>query len=140
MEKVWNELVLSARKRIDTQKIDPFIEYGHIACSILTNQNHIYTAINIKSNTEINSSAEKNAISMMLNNGEKIIKKMVIVNELEEIIKPSEECFDYLLELGEEFGDIEVLMDEKKGTIKQLKDILPDWWGTYRIKVSDVKR
>ena len=139
MEKVWNDLLLSARKKIDTKKIDPFIEYGHIACSILTDKDNIYTAINIKSNTEIDSSAEKNAISMMLNNGEKVIKKMVIVNELEEIIKPSEECYDYLLELGESFGDIEILLDEKKETIKRIIEILPDWWGTYRIKVSDVK-
>ncbi len=134
MEKSWQSLYKEAKNNINAQSIPPFIEYGNNSCAILTSNNNIYTGVSIASNTSISSSAEKTAITMMLNSGEKIIKKMVILNELEEVILPSQECLEYLDELSDSSDELEILIDyDTKETIT-LSELIPNWWGTYRNK------
>lgn len=134
MEKSWSSLYKEAKSKINVQSIPPFIESGNISCAILSGNNNIYTGVNISTNTSLSSSAERNAISLLLNNGEKTIKKIVILNELEELIKPSEDCLEYLYELCEDIDETEVLIDyEQKETIT-IRELIPNWWGTYRNK------
>lgn len=134
MERIWNELYKAAKSKLKGKEISPFIEYGNSSCAILGGNDKIYTGINVKSSTSINSSAEKNAIVAMLNDGEHVLKKMVLLNELEEVIEPSDEYYGYLLELSNGVDDIEVLVNYEKKEIKKMVDLLPDWWGTYRVK------
>lgn len=134
MERYWSALYKEAKKKLDVQSIPPFIEYGNNSCAILTANDKIYTGISIASNTNIGSSAERNAISLMLSEDEKVIKKMVILNELEEVILPSLDCIEYLIEFTNNPEDLEILVDYEKKEIVTLKDIIPEWWGTYRNK------
>lgn len=134
MDKLWLTLYKEAKKRINVNNIPPFIEYGNCCCAILSGTDKIYCGINISSNTNVNCTAEKSAITMMLNNGEKEVKKMVIINELEELIAPSEDCIEYLIELNNNLKNIEILIDLEKEKIVTLEDVLPSWWGTYRNK------
>lgn len=134
MEKIWTTLYKEAKQRIKPANIQPFIEYGNNTCTLLASNNKIYFGISINSNSGISSSAERSAITMMLNDGENCIKKMVILNELEEVIKPSEDCLDYITELSDENAELEILVDYDKKEIVKLHDLLPDWWGTYRNK------
>jgi cytidine deaminase len=134
MERIWYSLIKEAKKKINVHEIPPFIEYGNNSCALLTDSNNIYTGISIKSNSGISNSAEKSAIINMLNNSETKITKMVILNELEELIKPSVDCIEYLLDLGVNYGDTEILLDYETQETKRISEILPDWWGTYRNK------
>ena len=134
MERVWYSLIKEAKKKVNTKQIPPFIEYGNNSCALLTDSNNIYTGVSITSNSNLSSSAEKSAVTNMLNNFENKITKMVILNELEELMTPSIDCLEYLLELGIEFGSIEVLIDYDTQETKTIKELLPDWWGTYRNK------
>lgn len=134
MERVWYSLIKEAKKKINTHEISPFIEYGNNSCALLTDSNNIYTGVSIKSNSGISSSAEKSAITNMFNNSETKISKMVILNELEELMPPSIDCLEYLLELGVNFGDTEILLDYDTQETKRAIELLPDWWGTYRNK------
>ena len=134
MDRIWHSLYKEAKNRINSKRIPPFIEYGNNCCAILTTNNNIYTGTSIFSNTSLSSTAERSAITNMLNNGETTITRMLILNELEELIKPSPDCLDCLLELGTNYGDIEILLDAKDGTTAKLIDVLPVWWGTYRNK------
>ena len=133
MERIWSTLIKEAKSKINSHEIAPFIEYGNNSCAILTDNNNIYTGVNITSNSTISTSAEKSAVISMINNGENSITKLVILNELEEIIPPSIECLDYLLELSSSYGNIDVLINET-GESKKVIELLPDWWGTYRNK------
>ena len=131
MERVWYSLIKEAKKKVNTKRRPPFIEYGNNSCALLTDSNNIYTGVSITSNSNLSSSAEKSAVINMINNGEKNITRMVILNELEEIIPPSIQCLDYLLELSSSYGDVEILLSES-GESKKIIELLPDWWGTYR--------
>lgn len=134
MERVWYSLLKEAKKKINVHEIPPFIEYGNNSCALLTDSNNIYTGVSVTTKTKLNSSAEKSAVINMLNNSENKITKMLILNELEELIPPSIDCLEYLLELGIDFGSIEILLDFDKQETKTIKELLPDWWGTYRNK------
>lgn len=134
MDKLWLSLYKEAKNKLNVKEVSPFIETGNNSCAILASNNNIYCGLSITSNTKINSSAEKSAITAMFNDNEHTIKRMVILNELEETIPPSLDCLDYLLELCENFGDIEVLINLDQEEIKKISDLLPDWWGTYRNK------
>ncbi|MBQ4030731.1 MAG: cytidine deaminase [Bacilli bacterium] len=134
MERVWYSLIKEAKKKINVHEIPPFIEYGNNSCALLTDSGSIYTGVSVKSNSSINNSAEKSAVINMLNNSETTITKMVILNELEELITPSIDCLEYLLDLSASYGDIEILVNYDTQETKKLIDLLPDWWGTYRNK------
>lgn len=134
MDKIWTTLYKEAKKRIQVKNVPPFIEYGNHVCAILSGNDNIYHGVSVTSSTAINSNAEKNAILMMFNEGETILKKMVILNELEEVIPPTEDCLNYMIELNQDLDDIEVLLDYDKEQVTTLKNLLPTWWGTYRNK------
>jgi len=132
MERIWYTLIKEAKKKINAREIPPFLEYGNSSCALVTDANNVYTGISIHTGSTLTTTAEKSAIISMLNNGEKTIKKMVILNELEELIRPSTDCFDYLQEIGADIKDIEVILDYDNPVPTKIIDILPDWWGTYR--------
>ena len=134
MDKIWTTLYKEAKKRIQVKNVPPFIEYGNHVCAILSGNDNVYHGVSVSSSTAINSNAEKNAILMMFNEGETVLKKMVILNELEEVIPPTEDCLNYLMELNSDLNSIEILLDYDKEEITTLKNLLPAWWGTYRNK------
>lgn len=132
MEEIWKKLYDYAKNKIYSKELSPYISYGNTVCTILSN-NKIYCGVNINSHSHIKSSAEKNAIIEMLNNGESKIEKMLIINELEEIIKPCKECFDLINSLDLDYHNIEVLVNLKPLKVVTLDELLPDWWGTLRL-------
>ncbi len=134
MDKVWTTLYKEAKKRINVKNVPPFIECGNNVCTILSGEDNIYYGVSVTSTTAIHSNAEKNAILMMFNEGETTLKKMVILNELEEVIPPTEECLNYLVELNCDLDSIEILVDYEKEKVSTLRELLPNWWGTYRNK------
>jgi cytidine deaminase len=134
MENNWEKLYNAAKKNIEVKSIPPFIEYGNNSCAILTSNNNIYTGISIASNNSISNSAEKTAITSMLMSGENTIKKMVILNELEETILPSPDSFEYLVELTNNMEELEILINYSTQETINLKNLIPKWWGTYRNK------
>jgi len=134
MEKIWTDLYKEAKKRIKVKQVPPFIEYGNHVCTIESGEGNIYHGVSVTSTTALDSNAEKNAILMMFNEGETVIQKMVILNELEEVIPPTEDCLNYLVELNCDIDSLEILLNYEKGKITTLRNLLPDWWGTYRNK------
>ena len=132
MQEIWKNLYDCAKKKIFSEEISSYISYGNTVCTILSN-NKIYSGVNINSHSKFKSSAEKNAIIEMLNNGEAKIEKMVIINELEEIIKPCKECIELITSLDLDYKDIEVLISLNPLKVVTLEELLPNWWGTFRL-------
>ena len=134
MKKDWDILYETALKQLKNTSIPPFIKVGESACCLLTTTNNAYAGRNVSSNTTLNGCAEKNAMIAMLNNGEHEIKKMVILNELEELITPCVSCIENLLELSSKNETLEILIDLKGYKTIKLEELLPGWWGTYKQK------
>ena len=132
MERIWSSLYENAKKNLVSKEISDFITTGNTSCALLGHNNKIYSGSSITSNSVISCSAEKSAVINMFNDHEYKITKIVVLNELEEVILPSDSSLEYLFELIPEYGDIEVLVDLEKAKTTKLKDIIPKWWGTYR--------
>lgn len=133
MDMIWQELYNKAMSKIKVQNISPFINVGDISCALLASDNKIYTGVEVLSDTTIKTSAEKNAILSMLNNNVYEIKKIVITNELGEVVKPLEECFEFF-ELLNSPENIEILTNLETEEFVKLSEIYPSWWGTFRVK------
>ena len=130
MEKNWNELFLYAKDKINSRDISSFVKVANICCVIETD-NNFYSGIDIVSLNKSYTALEV-AIINMINNNEYVVKRMVIFNELEEIINPSLKDIEFLLSINKENINTEIMTVLKQ--VVKLKDFLPDWWGTYHIE------
>lgn len=133
MKDNWLELYKACNKELDNKDLTTFVNVGSSACAILTDKGNIYVGKGIESNSKLNTCAEKSAIMNMLNKNEHDIKKMVILNELEEEILPCRDCLNYLLEF-DQTGDMDILTSYRNGEAVKLKDILPDDYGVVKIE------
>jgi len=129
MDKEWNLLLEKAKKNLSNQETTSFINTGNYSCALMTDKGNVYTGTNIYSTT-IRLSAEQSAITAMLNNGEKRITRLLVINELEEIISPLVDTFLYLTELELDLNNI--LTINKKKEIRMI-ELIPDYYGTFRI-------
>lgn len=129
MDKEWNELLKKAKEQLDTGEISSFINSGNYSCALMTDKGKIYYGVNIDAPL-LKMSAERAAITNMISNGESKIKKIIVINELEEIVSPIDDAIIYMMELELDLNEVLTVKNNK--AIKML-ELLPDWWGTFRL-------
>ena len=124
----WDRLYIAARKVQYERKISPTIDAGAVCAALLTEKGNIYTGVCIDTACSLGMCAERNAIANMITNGESHIKKIAAVIPDGKAGMPCGACREFMMQLDECAGEIEILCDyETKGTVK-LKALLPDWW------------
>lgn len=135
MEKdIWNVLYEKALSVLNPRRISSLIEAGAVASAILTKQGNIYIGVCIDTASSLGMCAERNAIANMITNGESRIDKLVAVMEDKSVGSPCGACREYLMQLDENSGDIEILVDYEKRQTKRLYELIPDWWGKAFVK------
>ena len=129
---MWKKLYDAAVKVQNGRTISPFIDAGGVAAAILTKKGNIYVSVCIDTASSLGMCAERNAIANMITNGESRIEKVVAVMSDGRVGSPCGACREYMMQLDKDSGEIEILVDlETEKTVK-LKELIPDWWGTYR--------
>ena len=124
----WDRRYIAARKVQYERKISPTIDAGAVCAALLTEKGNIYTGVCIDTACSLGMCAERNAIANMITNGESHIKKIAAVMPDGKAGMPCGACREFMMQLDECAGEIEILCDyETKGTVK-LKALLPDWW------------
>ena len=124
----WDRLYIAARKVQYERKISPTIDAGAVCAALLTEKGNIYTGVCIDTACSLGMCAERNAIANMITHGESHIKKIAAVMPDGKAGMPCGACREFMMQLDECAGEIEILCDyETKGTVK-LKALLPDWW------------
>ena len=124
----WGRLYIAARKVQYERKISPTIDAGAVCAALLTEKGNIYTGVCIDTACSLGMCAERNAIANMITNGESHIKKIAAVMPDGKAGMPCGACREFMMQLDECAGEIEILCDyETKGTVK-LKALLLDWW------------
>ena len=131
MSKGFKDLYNVAISSNVSDSISPFISTGEIICVVLSEKNNIYKGINIIEDNKLKVSAEESAIASLLSSGDKKIKKMVIVNALGEVIQPSSTTFNTILDLAD---DLEILLDAGTLEFKKIEELIPDYYGTFRVE------
>ena len=126
MEQVWEDLYNRAMKTINPRKISESMEVGSVAAAILSKNGNIYTGICIDTSSSLGMCAERNALSTMLAQGENEVSKVVAVYQDGMVMPPCGACREFMMQLGEDAKEIEILLDNN-GKSKKLKELMPDY-------------
>lgn len=129
---MWSKLYNAAKAVQNDRRISPFIDAGGVSSAILTKQRNIYVGVCIDTASTLGMCAERNAIANMITNGESQIDKIVAVMPDGKVGPPCGACRELMMQLDRDSGDIEILLDFETHKTIRLKELLPDWWGTYR--------
>ena len=130
MEKmIWKKLYDAAKKVQRERHLSPLMEVGSVGAALLTDKGNIYTGICIDTACGMGMCAERNAIGNMLTNGECRIMKIAAVMPDGSSGTPCGVCREFMMQLGKESGDIEILLSLEPLRTVKLKEQLPDWWG-----------
>jgi len=129
---MWKKLYEAALKVQNKRIISPFIEAGGVAAAIMTKKGNIYVGVCIDTASTLGMCAERNAIANMITNGESEIKKVVAVMSNGKLGSPCGACREYMMQLSNDSGEIEILLDIESLKIVKLKELIPLWWGEDR--------
>lgn len=126
----WKELYEMAILKNNPQVISPFTSSGYITCLIYSTQGNVYIGSNIISTTALKMTAEENALVKMITNQDYTISKMLLINEIGEILQPDAKSFYFLLDFIDNNTELLTSVDYET---KKVCSLLPEWWGTFRI-------
>lgn len=114
------------------RQISSFINAGSVATALLTDRGNIYVGVCINTSSSMGLCAERNAMANMITHGESIIKKIVAVEANGNVCMPCGVCREYMMQLGEQGKDIEILADKETMKTVRLEELVPQWWGYSR--------
>lgn len=128
----WERLYEAAKRVHKNKTVSPFVEVGDVAAALLTKNGNVYTGICIDTASSLGMCAERNAIANMLTNGESEIEKILAVMPDGKVGYPCGVCREFMMQLSENGGEIQILTDFETRSVVRLKELLPDWWGARR--------
>ncbi|MBO5991753.1 MAG: cytidine deaminase [Lentisphaeria bacterium] len=127
---IWKTLYERADSVRCERKLSELMEVGSVGAAILTDKGNIYTGICIDTACGMGMCAERNAIANMLTNGENKILKVAAVMPDGSSGTPCGVCREFMMQLGKESKDIEILLSLEPLKTVKLGEQLPDWWGS----------
>ena len=131
---VWEKLYSEARRVQNGRTISPFIDAGGVAAAILTKKGNIYVGVCIDVACTLGMCAERNAIANMITNGESQIDKVVAVMPDGRVGPPCGACRECMMQLDQDSGEIEILLDLPARKTVRLSELIPNWWGASRFE------
>ena len=137
MNDIWTMLYNEAKSKLSPRVISPFIDAGGVAAAILTDKGNVYTGVCIDTCSSLGMCAERNAIANMITNGEQNIEKLVCVMGDGRVGSPCGACREFLMQLGKDSPNIEILTELEGFKTVTLGDLVPDWWGRERMDRED---
>jgi len=130
---IWEKLHREAKKVQNDRAVSPFIDAGGVAAAILTEKGNIYVGVCIDAACSLGMCAERNAMANMITNGESKIDKVVTVMSDGMVGPPCGACREFMMQLDEGSGEIEILLDMATRKTVSLKEFAPNWWGFNRL-------
>ncbi|MBO5766711.1 MAG: cytidine deaminase [Lentisphaeria bacterium] len=127
---IWKTLYERADSVRCERKLSELMEVGSVGAAILTDKGNIYTGICIDTACGMGMCAERNAIANMLTNGENKILKVAAVMPDGSSGTPCGVCREFMMQLGKESKDIEILLSLEPLKTVKLGEQIPDWWGS----------
>lgn len=132
VREIWDRLYQAAVSVQNGRSISPFIDAGGVDAAILTKKGNIYLGVCIDTSCSLGMCAERNAIANMITNGEHEISKVVAVMPDGSVGAPCGVCREFMMQLGPNSGNIEILLNKEDYRTVTLAELMPDWWGQDR--------
>ncbi|MGG7060104.1 cytidine deaminase family protein [Clostridium nigeriense] len=126
MDEKWMNLYNYSMDMLNPHEVSRNMYVGSVAAAILTKKGNIYTGICIDTSSSLGMCAERNALSTMLTNNENNIDKVLSVYKDGKVMPPCGACREFMMQLGADEKNIEILLDNNGKTAK-LKDLMPEY-------------
>lgn len=135
---IWETLYERAAKEYHPEDVSPFIYAHHVVCALESENGEIYTGFCIESCSGVmNLCAERvAALNMYIQSGQTKIRRLIAFRDKppygEGSGMPCGACREFLLQLDEENGNTEILVDYASRETVTLRELTPKWWGKER--------
>ncbi len=135
---IWDTLYERARPLYRPRELSPFVYANHVVCALEAENGDIYTGFCVESCSGVmNLCAERAAaLNMLLNSGQTRIRRLLAFRDTPPrgggSGMPCGACREFLLQLDEENGNTEILVDFESRETVRLKELMPNWWGGER--------
>lgn len=136
---IWEKMYNAAKSVQNDRTISPFVDAGGVAAAILTKAGNIYVGVCIDTCSSLGMCAERNAMANMITNSEYEIDKVVAIVPDGRVGSPCGACREFMMQLSEDSGEIEILTDYESRTTVRLKELVPDWWGREQFESAPHK-
>ena len=139
---IWERLYARAKKEYHPEDVTPFVHAHHVVCALESADGSIYTGFCIEACSGVmNLCAERvAALNMYVNSGQTKIKRLIAFRDKAPYGGgsgiPCGACREFLYQLNEENGDMEIMLDYAARQTGTLREWMPAWWGTERYRQS----
>lgn len=137
---IWDRLYEEAAKQYHPEDVSEFVMAHHVVCAIESEDGRIYTGFCIESCSGVmNLCAERvAALNMYIQSGQTKIKRLIAFrNEAPSgngSGMPCGACREFLIQLNYENKEMEIMDNYEQRKVLKLKELIPEWWGQYRLK------
>lgn len=121
---VDEKMLRIAKSLARSRKINNNTTVGHVAVSVLSENNEIYTGVSIETSYSLGYCAEAMAIGESLKHGNSRVLKMLAFHEIQGVISPCGKCREFLFQINHENLKCEIILQNR---ICLLKELLPEY-------------
>ena len=125
---IWNELYQRAKAVQNERVISPYMEAGGVAAAVQSAGGNIYVGVCIDTACSLGMCAERNAMANMITNGESRILRVLAIMPDGSVGAPCGACREFMMQLGEENREAEILLSLSPLRTVRLSELCPDWW------------
>lgn len=127
MRQEWETLYQAALAVAKPKKLSEQMEAGWVGAAVLGAGGRIYTGVCIDTACSLGFCAERAALAAMFTAGEYRAQRVCAVAADGRVLSPCGACREFMMQLGEGAGEIEVLLD-REGRTATLRELMPEAW------------
>lgn len=127
MRQEWEALYQAALAVAKPKKLSEQMEAGWVGAAVLGAGGRIYTGVCIDTDCSLGFCAERAALAAMFTAGEYRAQRVCAVAADGRVLSPCGACREFMMQLGEGAGEIEVLLD-REGRTATLRKLMPEAW------------
>ncbi len=127
MRQEWEALYRAALAVAKPKKLSEQMEAGWVGAAVLGAGGRIYTGVCIDTACSLGFCAERAALAAMFTAGEYRAQRVCAVAADGRVLSPCGACREFMMQLGEGAGEIEVLLD-REGRTATLRELMPEAW------------
>lgn len=127
MRQEWEALYQAALAVAKPKKLSEQMEAGWVGAAVLGAGGRIYTGVCIDTACSLGFCAERAALAAMFTAGEYRAQRVCAVAADGRVLSPCGACREFMMQLGEGAGEIEVLLD-REGRTATLRELMPKAW------------